>query len=232
MRDVWTSHLQGRNLALGANKKAIFLKDIDAVRSLHILDTQSDVFAVEQQENLVYAGARNGSISRFDTRLEALGGERLLDDVFKTQTNSITHLKIVREWQLVVGNINGNLGTYDLRFARGSTPLLSLSGHDNSHTIVLALAVDPSEDFLFVAGQDKRIRAWSLQSGQALLPPPISSSSSSTYMPPQSVMNPFHVKFSKPVVTMQVTEERDEMCLWAASEKDLFKYYLGRGPMY
>lgn len=44
--NVWPSLLH----VVGANKKAIFLKDIDTARSIHILDTQSDVFTVEQQE--------------------------------------------------------------------------------------------------------------------------------------------------------------------------------------
>lgn len=67
MHDIWTSNLRGRGLAIGwclcycttskyptfnagAGKKAIFLSDIDMERSLKVLDTQSDVFAVEQQE--------------------------------------------------------------------------------------------------------------------------------------------------------------------------------------
>ncbi|KIM89503.1 hypothetical protein PILCRDRAFT_813437 [Piloderma croceum F 1598] len=58
-----------RTINSGARKKAILLKDIDIGRSLTVLETQSDVFAVEQQENLVYTGARHGSIARFDTRL-------------------------------------------------------------------------------------------------------------------------------------------------------------------
>ena len=39
-------------MSAGANKKALFIQDVDSARSIHILDTQSDVFAVEQQEVL------------------------------------------------------------------------------------------------------------------------------------------------------------------------------------
>jgi len=231
VHDIWTSHLRGRSLAIGAGKRAIFLKDIDTTASLNVLDTQSDVFAVEQQENLVYTGARNGSIARFDMRLDDLRGQKLLDDVFMKQANSVTNLNIVRDWQLVVANINGGLGIYDLRFARGSTPLLTFAGHVNSYTTKLALTVDPSEDFLFAAGQDRRIRAWSLQSGQALDPPTSQcslppSSSTSTHDP--TTTNPFCTEFTEPVVAMQVTNEREGMCLWAASDHDLFKYHLGQ----
>lgn len=88
-----------------------------------------------------------------------------------------------------------------------------------------AVAIDPSENFLFAAGQDGRIRAWSLQSGQALLPPP----SSLAYPMASSLRsNPFSDQFSQHVATMQVTEERDGMYLWAASDKNLFKYHLGQ----
>lgn len=36
------------------------------------------------------------------------------------------------------------------------------------------------------------------------------------------------MEFSLPVVTMQVTEEREGICLWAAADKDLFKFHLGQ----
>jgi WD repeat-containing protein 21A len=87
------------------------------------------------------------------------------------------------------------------------------------------LTVDPSEDFLFAAGQDRRIRAWSLQSGQAIHP-------TSSYSLPSSMQtstsNPFYMEFNQPVAAMQVTNEREGMCLWAASDKKLLKYHLGQ----
>lgn len=129
------------------------------------------MFAIEQQEvccninpdklktmcsqhpqNLVYTGARNGSISRFDTRVDDARGQSLLSDIFKSSANSVTDLHVAREWQLVVGNIDGSvctllqpvkvkaepnslqLGSYDLRFARGSSPMMSFLGHNNSYS--------------------------------------------------------------------------------------------------
>ena len=55
----------------------------------------------------MYTGARNGSIARFDMRLPDLRGQKLLDDHFTIGHNSVTHLNIVRSWQLLVGNMNG-----------------------------------------------------------------------------------------------------------------------------
>ena len=74
---------------------------------------------------------------------------------------------------------------------------------------------------MFAAGQDKRIRAWSLRSGEALLPP-------SRFNTTNQSTNPFDMEFGLPVVTMQITEESEGLCLWAAADKDLFKFHLGQ----
>ena len=84
-----------------------------------------------------------------------------------------------------------------------------------------ALAIDPSEDFVFAAGQDKRIRVWSLRSGEALLPP---SRSNTVGLG----TNPFDMEFSLAVMTMQITEESGGMCLWMAADRDMFKFHLGQ----
>jgi WD repeat-containing protein 21A len=36
------------------------------------------------------------------------------------------------------------------------------------------------------------------------------------------------MEYNEPVAAMQVTNQQEGMCLWAASDKDLFKYYLGQ----
>lgn len=138
------------------------------------------------------------------------------------------------------------LGSYDLRFARGSTPLMTFSGHINSYSNKLvrlfkrngtsqsksdhnqALTVDPSEDFLFAAGQDMRIRAWSLRTGNALHPPLSASAPHVAELGQDTAGNLFDMVFSQPVVAMQITEERNVMLLWAASDKNLFRYHLGQ----
>jgi len=42
-------------------------------------------------------------------RLDEPYGQELLDGQFKTQKNSVTHLNVVREWQLIVGNMDGSV---------------------------------------------------------------------------------------------------------------------------
>lgn len=86
------------------------------------------------------------------------------------------------------------------------------------------IAVDHDQDLLFAAGQDCRIRGWSLRTAAPLLPPLTSSSTSVSHD------NPFSTKFSQPVSVLQVTQELGSAgtCLWAASDQDLFQYHLGQ----
>ncbi|EGO24052.1 hypothetical protein SERLADRAFT_439356 [Serpula lacrymans var. lacrymans S7.9] len=234
VHDIWTSSLRGSELVLGANKQAVVFKGIDDPSNMRFLKTHSDVFAVQQEENLVYTGSRNGAISRFDLRIDTPKGQNLLDDVFLSPTNSITNLRIVREWQLLVGNIDGSvsafkpflvvsgsdkqftlkLGTYDLRYSRGRTPLMTFAGNVNSWTIATALDVDPAEEFIFASAQDSRIRAWSLRTGE-LIHPSLSSTTSTSAGPssPSSpinwITNPFETAFTSPVQALQVAEEKE-----------------------
>ena len=47
-------------------------------------------------------------------------------------------------------------------------PVLALKGHVNSHTQALGLDVSPDGQFLVAAGEDHRVRIWSLRTGRQL----------------------------------------------------------------
>jgi len=92
----------------------------------------------------------------------------------------------------------------------------------------LGIAIDPSEDFLFAAGQDCRIRAWSLRTGAPLL-------SSHAPTPPRLAddfepnwTNPLTTVLDKPAVVLQFTTEKAGLCLWAASGAHLYRFDLGQ----
>lgn len=77
-------------------------------------------FDVDQ--NLVYAGSRNGAIKRFDGRTRA-PGPNLLGDVFLKSSNSITYLNIIKDWQLLVSTIRGAVRfSRDRRFHLKNSP--------------------------------------------------------------------------------------------------------------
>ncbi|KAI0916877.1 hypothetical protein AcV7_005763 [Taiwanofungus camphoratus] len=230
--DVWAAHLLGRSLALGAAKRAIRLPDIDIGTGFQTFDAGSDVLVVHQEEHLIYTGARNGCIGRFDTRVDSHNMQELLAGRFEQTTSSITHLSIVLEWQLLVSTIRGDLETHDLRFLRNATPVLQFPGHVNSYTTKLGLAVNPAQDFLFASGQDRRVRVWSLRTGRPLRPPPQSSRPSRLWVHalPGSLETDqlFSKEFDAPVAALQVTQSEKGACLWAAAAGELHRYHLGQ----
>ena len=76
------------------------------------------------------------------------------------------------------------------------------------------MAVDPQEQFLFAAGQDRRIRLWSLRTGG----PPLVSPAGGLQWP-----------YDDPIRALQVVEEEEGgMVLWAASGTALHEHKLGQ----
>ncbi|KAA1469948.1 hypothetical protein DENSPDRAFT_928516 [Dentipellis sp. KUC8613] len=236
VHDVWTSHFQDRTLVLGMRKRAILYPDIEYSHTHHKLPTGSDVLAVHRLQTMVYTGSRNGSVHRFDTREPTPSGLALLDDRFCEGSNSIVYLNAVDEWQLVVGSVRGNIELFDLRFPRGSRPMLSLHGQPSGHQLDLPHAISPCNKYIFAAGIDSRIRGWSLLTGQPLGPTPSSTSSpipmfsslSSDNNGPVRA-NPFRVNFDDCILTsLQVVEIGHQTCLYATSGHRLFRFFLGQ----
>ncbi|THV05175.1 hypothetical protein K435DRAFT_961268 [Dendrothele bispora CBS 962.96] len=167
-------------------------------------------------------------------------------------SSSVVYLKTIKEQQLLVARMNGELNVYDLRFPDQSTPIRTFKGHINSVTQWLGICVDPYENYLFAAGEDAKIRGWSLRTGESLSPmstsAPVSSLSSSQIQNDMDVdsstnsssgwcntprygnRNPFTSVFSRgtTISAMQVTEEMEGLSLWAAAGHDLYEYKLGQ----
>ncbi|KAK0504160.1 quinon protein alcohol dehydrogenase-like superfamily [Armillaria luteobubalina] len=210
VHDIWTSHLRDRTLVLGANKQAVLLRDVEASSPVEPLHTNSDVFAIEQKDNLIYTGTRGGSILVFDKRTTARKphGQRIFEGRVRS---SVVHLRCFHDTKILVSHMDGTLCALDLRYPTAREPIMEFRGHVNRLSRTLGCAIDPCEDFLYAAGDDARIRGWSLRmGGEAFwdIPGPGSA---------------------EPVVAMQVTEEkRDGTCLWAAGGRVLGRYYLGQ----
>lgn len=235
--DVWTSHLRDRSLVLGVRQRALLIQDVESLADAWRLETHSDVFALHQEENLVYAGSRNGSIRRFDTRMRA-PGQTLLGEPssFVKSSNSITYLNVIKDWQLLVSTIRGAIEIFDLRFLqRGARPLLMLVGHVNQYQPSLPHAITPSQDYFFAAGLDNRIRGWSLLDGE-----PLSHTRSTTsvpftlevpghhYHPVDRDASPFGVQFEEQITSLEITQIGRESCLFATSGSGLHRFILGR----
>ncbi|KAF8158028.1 hypothetical protein B0H34DRAFT_657146 [Crassisporium funariophilum] len=236
--DIRTSHLQGTALVVGANKKAIHMSDVDVINSVQHLYTNSDVFAVTQQKHLVFTGSRNGSVDRFDMRMPKHRSQKLFDNRFGDRPrSSVYHLDFIGESELLMSHLNGDLVTFDMRYApttSTSSPVRVYEGHVNTYTDNLGIAIDHEQDFLFAAGQDRRVRCWSLRTGALLSPPAVlkpEPSVASPYISPTVAdTNPFSMTFPEYVRALQVTEEGGSAgtSLWAVCDKELYQYHLGQ----
>jgi WD repeat-containing protein 21A len=82
------------------------------------------------------------------------------------------------------------------------------------------IAIDPDQDFLFAAGQDCRLRAWSLRTGLPLFSEKL----------PDDRVNVFGSLFPSPISALQVTtsEVANSLSLWAAYDHNLCQFPLGQ----
>lgn len=238
VHEIWTSDFEGNRLVLGADEKAVYYPDLGSSQSLdrpRVLKTGSDVFSTcFHGEHLVYTGARNGTINRFDLRQGGRSSQRLFTGRFDNrplvaqrqgQRSSVTNMQVIREWQLLASHMSGHLATYDLRFFREHDPLVVFPGHVNSLTRRLGIAVDPQEEYLYAAGEDKKIRLWSLQSGQLISTPETQRL--------HRVPGLFQTTFEQDVSALQVTEgvakgRRGVLSLWATEGHNIHQYHLGQ----
>ncbi|KAF8517438.1 hypothetical protein BU17DRAFT_91907 [Hysterangium stoloniferum] len=219
LQDVRTSYLHGNSLTLGIRNKALNIPDVDSPSHMFTLETGSDVFALDREMNEVWTGARNGSVQLFDLRInhrrDALGDRFMAHD----RQTAITNLRRIHEHQLLIVAMDGTVELHDIRMIRHSKrsqPVNSLQGHVNSYTNNLGLALDPVQDFLFLVGEDLRIRAWSLRTGEQL-------------GPPQENWNGLLARtFSEPIHGLQVTSIEMTDALWLISGSQLERYDLCR----
>ncbi|GAA5956057.1 hypothetical protein JCM3765_005442 [Sporobolomyces pararoseus] len=163
------------------------------------------VFSLDLHNDLIFAGLRKGSVRMFDRRVSHSTGvkndESSRDELEFFIDSPVTNIKLLKEDpnRIVLAGMNGSLGVYDMRFASTarsnpttkangsssansirypSTPIVTFEGHSNLFS--MDLGFDTFRDrFVVAAGQDRRIRLWSLRSGgKPILP--FSPSSNST----------------------------------------------------
>ncbi|KAK7690280.1 hypothetical protein QCA50_006935 [Cerrena zonata] len=234
--DVRDAHILDTSLLLGAAGYGILFPDLINSTAInhHVFSTQSDVLSVHQSGQLCFLGCRNGSIQGFDRRISHGSDSNtteFLNGRFKDSGHAITHLSVVHDWQLLVSTIGGVLETHDIRFSRNRDPLIRFEGHLNKFSEKLGLAISPEHDILFAASDDRKLNAWSLQTGERIAP--ITNTTQSAEYPwlsliPLQKRAPLLLKepFPSDIPALQVTDggQNHEPCLWVASGKALYKY--------
>jgi len=255
-KDVWCASFQPSSFALGQTKSLWIVNDIEHIHTSRTLSMPSDIMALTRDTDQLITGARNGTVQVFDLRVHlkeaaASCGKETQGQQLLRAGSTVTNVSRIRDWELLVTSISGNMDMYDMRFLRQSlsttyskqTPILSFANHFSTISLNLPVTLDPSHDFIFAAGQDCTIRAWSSRTGEQLLSPipessPFTSSSSSSRPGEHHLLD---VVFKRPVVEMHVQEGGTKRgggggggskgqlpSLWAASGSSVDRFELGR----
>ncbi|RXK38442.1 hypothetical protein M231_04351 [Tremella mesenterica] len=169
--DIFCSTMYNGLCSIGRHKSLLSLHATEKGLYWGNRKMPSDVLAVTHEtECITYCGTRAGKVFLCDMRIEDNAPKPVL-----CQTNemkAVVGLKRLKDetvpWGLVVSGMKHELLIFDTRFAK--TPLLQLDGHVNGFLSGLGLTTTPDHRHLLAAGSDRRIRAWSTQTGQQIHP--------------------------------------------------------------
>ena len=139
---------------------------------------------------------------------------------------------------------NYQLELFDLRFCDTGIPVKTFQGHCNSFSTKLVrrildnfcliaryihihpiqgITVDPSEEYLFAAGQDRRIRGWAIGTGCPLFNDSDEVLQTTSLTSP-SALNTIH--FEEASTVLKVTEEPSGLRLWANDGRQVLNFTL------
>ncbi|KAG8926832.1 hypothetical protein FRC02_008643 [Tulasnella sp. 418] len=223
IRDIWTSYFDGRTLTLGIKNGVARISNL-AIPGFDIRALGSDTFSVTQHQYWqVLAGLRNGSVCSVDFRVPT----ETLDELLPPANSPVTHLSALRESELLVARLDGQLDVFDLRWVRDKrsqpTPVLSLYGNPPCPRIRMTFAQDSLGDYLFAGGEDCRIRGWNTRSGNRLQHPPPSEVTES------SPVNLLEKTFREPMPALLMTrDESNEEILRVADGPYMRIFSLGK----
>ncbi|KAF8305649.1 hypothetical protein DL93DRAFT_2172475 [Clavulina sp. PMI_390] len=231
-RSLWCSQFVGEGLVIGLSKQVIMFGDIERFyspgRTFGDFLFPSDVLALAHYEHQVFAGGRSGLVSEHDLRIPSQRFQPLIQ-----APTSVTDLTHIRDWELMTTLINGEISIYDVRSLRtrgptstGSSttqPVLQLAGNQSTISLRANVALYPSQDFVFVAGEDQRIRAWNTRSG-ALITPPAADNTNSR---PWGLLTK---RYALPITGVQIRDAPGEAGpqLWVASGNCVERWELGK----
>ncbi|GAA98390.1 uncharacterized protein L969DRAFT_15811 [Mixia osmundae IAM 14324] len=159
---LWTGSLSPDIIALGCDDKVLVSRDpLRGPNEMDSIATGSAVFALEQHRSLLFAGLRSGKVNLIDMRSSQTAALKA-----KSSNHSpITSLRLVREFELLVVGMKGDVEMLDTRFIQSQRPLMTLEGHINHYMRDLGCDIY-NDEILALAGQDAQVRLWSLRTGK------------------------------------------------------------------
>ncbi|WVW81278.1 hypothetical protein I302_103269 [Kwoniella bestiolae CBS 10118] len=180
---------------------------------------QSDALAVHQtSRDLVFAGQRSGNVTLEDLRTSPRNSNIVASTL---KGKAVVGVKRLQDsavpWGLVVSGMSHEMLLFDVRY--GDKPLKVFEGHFNTFHSSVALATSPDDKTLFASTSDRRIKAWSVISGEPLVPP-------TTQIPglddtPERDDNPLNRVYEHRVSHLDVN---DELGLDVVVRGDLYRY--------
>ncbi|WVQ64312.1 uncharacterized protein L199_002474 [Kwoniella botswanensis] len=185
---------------------------------------QSDALAVHQiSRDLVYVGQRSGHVTLEDLRTSPRNSNIVASTM---RGKAVVGVKRLQDsavpWGVVVSGMSHEMLLFDARF--GDKPLRVFEGHFNTFHSNVALAASPDDKTLFSSTSDRRIKAWSVISGDPLMPttsPATSSLSPGWDNEPLSDDNPLNKVYEQRVSHLDIN---DELGLDVVVRGDLYRY--------
>lgn len=133
----------------------------------HFKDSDCMSISFDRSGEILYCGTRSGAVLAVHWRkrtIDTTAGGR--DSCLVPRGGgSVTHLNIVSDHELLVVRIHGQVELVDTRNGQVQR---RFEGHVNSYEFRLGCAVDSELRLLALAGLDRRVRVWSLDSSAPL----------------------------------------------------------------
>ncbi|KAF9557898.1 hypothetical protein EC968_007402 [Mortierella alpina] len=182
----WTSAYGDNNLAIGADQRAIVIRDWrSGSHKTDALWTGSDVFSLAIEplggQNVVYAGCRNGSVRIFDllqpstftlpARSKKQARSNALFPGIGHKNASVHCIRRVSDHYLVTGAMNGEICMWDTRFVKGSASdgqaksVWDLRAFVKDQFSSTAFDINASETLLAADNIEQQVSLWSLSTG-------------------------------------------------------------------
>lgn len=169
--DLFTAHSFDGQCALGRKESLLTVFTTDNEVRFTRRRFASDVMAVNHENrNLIWAGTRSGGVFLDDQRVWGNAARRTLFRL--TADKAVVGVKRLEDgavpWGVLVSAMKHELAIFDARY--GGRPLMELDGHINHFLSGLGLCTTPDDRFVFAAGSDRMIRAWSTLDGKRVEP--------------------------------------------------------------
>ncbi|CAI2167286.1 5115_t:CDS:10 [Funneliformis geosporum] len=176
---IWTSSFSeiDSSIAVGSSQKLSVIQGWQETPFISNFKTYSDVFALDfdrYQPNVVFSGCRDGRLRIFDLRSDSRHGIGPMID----QKSPICHLKQIGAWYILSDGMNGSVSLWDIRNekknydkAYDNKPVIEFEKNVNSTNIQYGFDINLKEDILSIAGQDNKVRFFSINTGRAIRPP-------------------------------------------------------------